>query len=153
MEINNYTDYLIYDDGRVFGKKRNRFLKPRLHRDGYQQVSLCKDGKSKNHYIHRLVGVHYIENPNNKPQIDHINRIKTDNRLCNLRWTTRSENCINKGLKKNNKSGHICISYIKNKKVWRFQKTVSNKKVTKYFKSLTDALCYKFIFMLKINAH
>ena len=153
MEINNYTDYLIYDDGRVFGKKRNRFLKPRLHRDGYQQVSLCKDGKSKNHYIHRLVGVHYIENPNNKPQIDHINRIKTDNRLCNLRWNTRSENCINKGLKKNNKSGHICISYIKNRKVWRFQKTVSNKKVTKYFKSLTDALCYKFIFMLKINAH
>ena len=153
MEINNYTDYLIYDDGRVFGKKRNRFLKPRLHRDGYQQVSLCKDGKSKNHYIHRLVGVHYIENPNNKPQIDHINRIKTDNRLCNLRWNTRSENCINKGLKKNNKSGHICISYIKNRKVWRFQKTVSNKKVTKYFNSLTDALCYKFIFMLKINAH
>ena len=153
MEINNYTDYLIYEDGRVFSKKSNKFLKPRLHRGGYQQVSLCKDGKSKNHYIHRLLGVHYIENPNNKPQIDHINRIKTDNRLCNLRWTTRSENCINKGLKKNNKSGHICISYIKNRKVWRFQKTVSNKKVTKYFNSLTDALCYKFIFMLKINAH
>jgi hypothetical protein len=150
MEIQGYSNYIVYDDGRIFSKKRNKFIKPRLHSGGYHQVSLCKDGKYKNHYIHRLVGVHYIDNPDNKPQIDHINRIRTDNRVCNLRWTTRSENCCNKGLKQNNKTGHICI--YKNHKRWRFQKTIPNKKITKYFNSLTDALCYKFIIMLKIKA-
>ena len=54
MEIIGYENYLIYNDGRVFGKKYNRFLKQTTSTTGYKYVSLCKEGKCKHHKIHRL---------------------------------------------------------------------------------------------------
>ena len=83
MEITGYTNYLIYDDGRVYSKKRNKFLKPTLSRKkiGYLKLSLCDNNKKTNFTIHRLVALHYIPNPQNKPEVDHINSIRTDNRL------------------------------------------------------------------------
>lgn len=48
-----------------------------------------------NKLLHRIVAELFIPNPNNKPEVDHINTIATDNRACNLRWVTRSENCTN----------------------------------------------------------
>lgn len=58
----------------------------------YLSVSLCKDGKAKQYTLHRLLGIHFIPNPDNKPFINHINGIKTDNRLENLEWSTPKEN-------------------------------------------------------------
>ena len=105
MEIKDYEDYLIYNDGLVFSKKTNIFLKPHYDKDGYEMVCLYKNNKKKTFTIHRLVALHYISNPQNKLQVDHINRIKTDNRVENLRWATNSENGFNKGLIKTNTSG------------------------------------------------
>ena len=89
--------YQVSDQGRVKSLNYNhtgyeRVLKPRLTADGYLHVGLCKDNKMKNCYIHRLVAEAFIPNPSNKPCLDHINTIKTDNRVDNLRWVTHKEN-------------------------------------------------------------
>ena len=152
MEIIGYENYLIYNDGRVFGKKSNKFLKPSSNGSGYKQVVLSKEGKSKTHRVHRLVAEHYIPNPENKKCVDHINRIRTDNRLENLRWATHSENNQNTNMSKNNTSGHQNIYYNKRDNNWKFTKGINNKLTQKNFKSKTDALCYKFIILLKIKS-
>lgn len=71
---------------------RESFLKQKLGKNGYVQVTLCKDGRMKTYLAHRLVAKAFIPNSENKPYIDHINTIKTDNRTDNLRWVTRKEN-------------------------------------------------------------
>ena len=64
MEVRNYPNYIIYDDGRLFSKKSNRFLK-KVKGALYHQYNLCKNGYMKYQYIHRLVAEHFIPNPNN----------------------------------------------------------------------------------------
>ena len=68
------------------------FLKPGSDRGGYLRVGLCDGGKRKTLKVHRLVCEAFHENPDNKPQVNHINEIKTDNRACNLEWATAREN-------------------------------------------------------------
>lgn len=76
------------------GKKTifERILKPCIASPGYYSLGLRKDCKVKCARIHRLVALHFIPNPQNKPEINHKNGIKTDNRIENLEWVTRSEN-------------------------------------------------------------
>jgi len=142
MEIQGYENYLIYPDGRVYSKNIKRFKKayPNL-RTKYIQCQLCKDGKHKTFKIHRLVALHYIPNPENKPEVDHINRDIKDNRVDNLRWATRSENTQNIGLINTNTSGIKNISPHRNNYI--YQKSFNNKKHQKIFKTLQEAIEYK----------
>ena len=142
MEIEGYSNYLIYPDGRVYSKNIKRFKKayPNL-RTKYIQCQLCKDGKHKTFKIHRLVALHYIPNPENKPEVDHINRDIKDNRVDNLRWATRSENTQNIGLINTNTSGIKNISPHRNNYI--YQKSFNNKKHQKIFKTLQEAIEYK----------
>lgn len=71
---------------------RERILKPALSRGDYFCVGLKKDTVSKTYFVHRLVAEAFHQNPNNKPCVNHINAIRTDNRACNLEWCTYSEN-------------------------------------------------------------
>ena len=84
--------YSVSDDGRVFSHVRNRELKPKIDRYGYKAVTLFKDGKSHYTTIHRIVAKTFLPNPLTKRCVNHINEIKTDNRVENLEWVTVKEN-------------------------------------------------------------
>ena len=83
--------YYIKRDGKVYRISDNTEFIPCL-RNGYYVV--CTSYK-KNELLSRVVAKAFIPNPDNKPEVDHINRVKTDNRVENLRWVTRKENMNN----------------------------------------------------------
>ena len=94
--IPNYEGlYSINEKGSVFSHISGKILKQHANHRGYLSVDLYKDGKMKKVVIHRLVALTYIPNPNNLPEIDHIDTDKQNNNVGNLRWCTRKENCNN----------------------------------------------------------
>lgn len=91
-QITDYPNYFVTREGRIFSNYSNKWLKPDINQDGYSMVRLYKNKKSKAISIHRLVAQTFVLNPNNKLEVNHINEIKSDNRIENLEWCTRSEN-------------------------------------------------------------
>ena len=76
--------------------KKEKILKHGSDRVGYLRVNLCKEGKRKTYQVHRLVAQAFIPNLENKPQVNHKDEDKTNNKVENLEWMTRREN-INYG--------------------------------------------------------
>lgn len=81
-------DYIIYSDGKIWSKYKKNWLKTNQCKKGYLRITF----RGKTHNVHRLIGLHFLENPHNYPQIDHLNGDKTDNRAENLEWVTQSTN-------------------------------------------------------------
>ncbi len=79
--------YAITSCGKVWSYISKKFLKPKIDR-GYFKVHLYKDKKQKSYYIHRLVAEAYIPNPENLPEINHKDEIKSNNSIKNLEWCT-----------------------------------------------------------------
>lgn len=72
-----------------------KILLPRKNRYGYLRISFFKNPLgAKEFTMHRLMAIHFIPNPENKPEVNHINGIKDDNRLENLEWCTAKENAV-----------------------------------------------------------
>lgn len=108
-----------YNQNRVI---LGRNLKYTLARGGYYTVGLTKDRKQKVYFVHRLVAITFIDNPNSYPIINHKNAVRTDNRVSNLEWCTYSYNTLysfremgrrpvnkgERGAKKSHLSKEIC---------------------------------------------
>jgi HNH endonuclease. len=94
LPIEGFEDYLIRGDGIVFTMKygNTREKKHVKGAHGYRIVALYRNGKATMKYVHRLVAEAFIPNPDNKPQVNHLNGDITDNRAENLEWVTGSEN-------------------------------------------------------------
>jgi len=93
-QIEGFTGYLIYNDGRIFSTKSNKFLKQFPGSSDYMQVGLSKKGRVKIVMVHREVAKAFLPNPENKPQVNHKNGKKHDNSVSNLEWVTKSENAL-----------------------------------------------------------
>ena len=103
--IRNCDGYEVSNLGRVRSLKygKERILKQNLcigthstNGSGYYKVYPSQPGQTKQSVrVHKLVAESFVENPDNKPYVDHINRITTDNRAINLRWVTPAESSLN----------------------------------------------------------
>ncbi len=97
LDIKGYEGlYLVSTLGNIYSVKNKQLLKPIKHTGGYMRVMLYKYGNGSLFKVHRLVAQAFIPNPENKPQVNHIDEDKTNNMVSNLEWVTAKEN-VNHG--------------------------------------------------------
>lgn len=103
--------YIISNTGLVAQMKRNWYgemervyVEQHYDKDGYLRVTLVYNGKRIGKGVHRLVAETFISNPENKPEVDHINTVRDCNVMFNLKWVTRKENNNNPLTKANRRN-------------------------------------------------
>jgi hypothetical protein len=144
--IPEWEKYTIYENGDVYSQKRQGGggkLKAVVGKNGYYTVSFYDMDKIKRFNIHRLLALCFIENPDNKPCVDHIDRNRENNNLNNLRWVTYEENNNNKEKSQGsihiNKREHNGVVYEYIRYTW-----IENKKRrSKNFKTMEEAEEFK----------
>ena len=101
-------NYIVSSEGRIINKKMGKMIKRNVPDGEYLQTSLTQDdGSKKTWFLHRVVAYTFLLNPKSLPEVDHINRNRTDNRSINLKWVTKAENAKNKKTHKTNNNRPI----------------------------------------------
>lgn len=93
-EVPHYDFFLVTKKGKVKNKHTGNILTPYRDKDGYLRVTAKHKGDKQRCYVHRLVALAFIPNPENKSQVNHKNCIRDDNAVENLEWVTPKENVV-----------------------------------------------------------
>jgi hypothetical protein len=119
LQIKDFENYEISSLGRVRNTKTSRMLKL-TKKGGYIYAGLSANSKGKSIPVHRLVALAFIENPENKPQVNHKDKNRSNNSVENLEWTTALENNLHR-------SKYVIQTTNQNIKVWRVDKDTNEK--------------------------
>ena len=133
-QISDFPNYSVSNFGNVMNDKTNKMLRL-CNKSGYYNISLTNDNNYKTFKVHRLVALAFIENIENKPEVNHKDKNKLNNNITNLEWMTRTENNIHrcKGLK---------ITCNKNKPILRLNK--DDNEILEIYNSIEDAGMWAF---------
>jgi hypothetical protein len=126
--IKDFENYAISNYGNVINKLTRKVIKQRINKEGYYCLNLRNNHKK--HYMirpHRYVGIHFIENPDNKACVDHIDGNKLNNYEKNLRWATNAENQQNSKINNKNTSGIKGVYFDKFRNKWCARISLNNK--------------------------
>lgn len=125
------------------------------HGNGYRYITLAKDGKRKNHYVHRLVASAFVPNERGLNEVDHIDENRANNKAENLRWVTHSENMLHSSTRdkprkpwKISNTGERYISA----RAGRFRFCITRKgcRFEKSFATLSEAIQYRDSFFKEV---
>lgn len=108
VPVLDYPAYFVYEDGRIWSTKTNKFLRPATNSGGYKSVELFNENGSKRLLIHRIVAKAFIPNPLDLPQINHIDENPANNAVSNLEWCSAEYN-MNYGVGRQTR--HLKIDY------------------------------------------
>lgn len=94
-DITGYAQfYMISNTGKVFSKRQNKILKPQQNSKGYLRISLSDGKRKRKFFVHRLVAIHFVSNPDASSNnvVNHLDSDFRNNNACNLEWTTSQGN-------------------------------------------------------------
>jgi len=124
--------YEISNFGKLISYKYNTPFSMTLSvckKKGYLYARLTKDGKCKRVSVHRLVALHFIPNPKNKEQVNHIDGNRKNNKVENLEWVSNRANCSHRSVGKINTSNYIGVYLNKKHNNWKSAISINGKKV------------------------
>ena len=142
-KIDNFPNYSVSKFGNVMNVKTNKMLKLTV-KSGYYHIGLVNDLGRKIFKVHRLVSISFIDNPENKPEVNHKDKNKLNNNVSNLEWNTRLENCRHRSIGLVYKSN-------KNKPILRLNKDTNE--LLEEYNSIEDAGKWAFENKFTCNSH
>lgn len=126
--------------GNGFTDKKETILKLSKTKKGYLRANLCENYNRASYAVHRAVAIHFIENPNNLPQVNHIDEIKTNNTVDNLEWCTNRQNIHHSKKRKKSSSKYVGVFWDKQLNKFRAQINYDGKtRSLGYFDNENDA--------------
>ena len=142
MNFKSYYNYDVYEDGRIWSNKSNKFLSPTVS-NNYMRVTLMINKKQITCFVHRLMGELFLPNFNNLPTIEHKDQNKLNNSLFNLKWENKSNQQHNQKIRSTNTSGVKGVCYYKREGKWVGSMTINKKRHRKQFDTKEKAILYR----------
>jgi hypothetical protein len=153
--VKNYEGlYEISNLGRVNSlfTRKGRIIIPKTEKGGYQRIGLRKDNSQKLFNVHRLVAETFLEKEEYQNQVNHKNKIRSDNRVDNLEWVSSIENHFHKNLNSNTTSKYVGVAWDSKKRKWVSYINFNKKKVhLGVFNSESEAYNARLNFQLNNN--
>jgi hypothetical protein len=139
--IKGYNNYIISSDGIVFNLKTLIIVKQRINAQGYYHFNMYNNfNKRMTVRIHRILALTFVDNQYNKPCVDHIDNIRTNNNLTNLRWSTKKENNRNRSLNKHSTTNVKGVTFHKTRQKYLARIKIDGKDIhLGYFSTLEEA--------------